>query len=79
MKAVDLVWPCRDFSSCFHQLPDSVKAAEAERIAVIAQVKPAVAAVCFFGGTACGSGVIISDDGLCLTNFHVVQPTGPAP
>ncbi len=59
------------------QLPDSVKAAEAERIAVIAQVKPAVAAVCFFGGTACGSGVIISDDGLCLTNFHVVQPTGP--
>jgi len=53
-----------------------VLAAEKERVAVIAKVKPAVAAVCFFGGQACGSGVVISEDGYCLTNFHVVQPTG---
>ncbi len=59
------------------QVPGIVKVAEDERIAVIAKVKPAVAAVCFYGGTACGSGVVIGEDGLCLTNFHVVQPTGP--
>lgn len=59
------------------QVPAPVKVAEDERIATIAKVKPAVAAVCFYGGTACGSGVVITEDGLCLTNFHVVQPTGP--
>ena len=57
--------------------PDKSAAdAEAERVKVIAQVQPAVAAVCFFGGQVCGSGVVISEDGYCLTNFHVVQPTG---
>ena len=49
---------------------------QAERIKVIEQVRPAVAAVCFYGGKVCGSGVVISPDGYCLTNFHVVQPTG---
>jgi S1-C subfamily serine protease len=58
-------------------VPAQVKTAEAERIAVIAKVRPATAAVCFFGGKVCGSGVVISEDGYCLTNFHVVQPTGP--
>jgi len=58
------------------QGPGLVKVAEAERIATIDKVKPAVAAVCFYNGKVCGSGVVISDDGYCLTNFHVVQPTG---
>jgi S1-C subfamily serine protease len=58
--------------------PDrAVLDAEAKRVEVIAKVRPAVAAVCFYGGEACGSGVIISPDGYCLTNYHVVQPTGP--
>jgi len=59
------------------EVPATVKTAEADRIAVIAKVTPATAAVCFFGGKVCGSGVVISEDGYCLTNFHVVQPTGP--
>jgi serine protease Do len=54
-----------------------VLAAEAQRIATIAKVRPAVVAVCFYGGKACGSGVIIDPEGYALTNFHVVQPTGP--
>ncbi len=58
-------------------VPDKTAAdAEAERVNVIATVHPAVAAVCFYGGQVCGSGVVISEDGYCLTNFHVVQPTG---
>jgi len=58
-------------------VPKPVLEAQADRVAVIQKVTPAVAAVCFFGGQVCGSGVVISEDGYCLTNFHVVQPTGP--
>ncbi|MCZ2343691.1 MAG: trypsin-like peptidase domain-containing protein [Bacteroidales bacterium] len=50
--------------------------AQAERVAVIAKVRPSVVAVCFYGGKACGSGVLIDPAGYALTNFHVVQPTG---
>jgi S1-C subfamily serine protease len=51
--------------------------AQAERIAAIKKVHPAVVAVCMQGGQGVGSGVVISPDGYALTNFHVVQPTGP--
>jgi serine protease Do len=51
--------------------------AQAERIAAIKKVHPAVVAVCMRGGQGVGSGVVISPDGYALTNFHVVQPTGP--
>ncbi len=57
--------------------PESVKAAEAKRVATIARVRPAVVAVCFYGGEACGSGVLIDPAGYALTNYHVVEPTGP--
>src|SRR5262245_13166323 len=58
--------------------PDkAVLDAEAKRVAVIDKVRPAVLAVCFYGGEACGSGVVIDPEGYALTNFHVVQPTGP--
>ena len=58
--------------------PDkAVLDAEAKRVAVIDKVRPAVLAVCFYGGEACGSGIVIDPEGYALTNFHVVQPTGP--
>src|SRR5579885_3642248 len=58
--------------------PDkALAAAEAERIAVIDKVRPAVVAVCLYGGEAAGSGVIIDPEGYALTNFHVVAATGP--
>lgn len=47
------------------------------RIAAIKKVFPAIVAVCMQGGQGVGSGVVISPDGYALTNFHVVQPTGP--
>src|SRR4051812_10325030 len=58
------------------QVGKPVLDAEADRIAAIAKVTPAVAAVCFYGGQANGSGVIIDPDGYCLTNFHVVAGPG---
>ncbi|MBA4189629.1 MAG: serine protease [Planctomycetaceae bacterium] len=51
--------------------------AQDQRIAAIKKVFPAVVAVCMQGGQGVGSGVVISPDGYALTNFHVVQPTGP--
>src|ERR1700719_571570 len=57
--------------------PALVLKAEAERVAVVAKVKPTVVAVFARGGQGGGTGVLISDDGYALTNFHVVQPTGP--
>ena len=58
-------------------VPLEVRAAEAERIAVIRQASAAAVAI-FAGDAGGGSGVLISPDGLALTNFHVVQPAGMA-
>ena len=55
----------------------AVVTAEAARVAVIDRISPAVVAVCITGGQAVGSGVVIDPAGYALTNFHVVQPTGP--
>jgi serine protease Do len=48
-----------------------------QRIAAIKKVHPAVVAVCIQGGQGVGSGVVIDPEGYALTNFHVVQATGP--
>jgi len=53
--------------------------AQKQRVAAIKKVHPAVVAVCMPDGSGCGSGVIIDPEGYALTNFHVVQPTGPFP
>ena len=57
--------------------PAVVLKQEADRVGVIEKVKPTVVAVFARGGQGGGTGVLISDDGFALTNFHVVQPTGP--
>src|SRR5215203_3274445 len=58
------------------QSPDVLNQ-EKERAAVVAKIKPSVVAVFARGGQGGGTGVLISDDGYALTNFHVGQPTGP--
>jgi serine protease Do len=50
--------------------------AEADRVAVVARIAPAVVAVCIYGGQAIGSGVVIDPEGYALTNHHVTQPAG---
>jgi serine protease Do len=50
---------------------------EADRMAIVAKVKPSVVAIFAKGGQGGGTGVLISADGFALTNFHVVQPNGP--
>src|SRR5205823_1215911 len=50
-----------------------VKKAEAERVAVVAKVRPTVTAVFSASMEGGGSGVVIDPDGYALTNFHVVS------
>src|SRR5689334_4370533 len=51
--------------------------AEARRVAVIEKVKPSVVAIFARGGQGGGSGVVVTKDGYALTNFHVVEGSGP--
>ncbi len=55
----------------------AARATESDRLKVINKVKPSVVAVYARGGGGGGSGVVIDKEGYALTNFHVVQPTGP--
>ncbi|HXG12746.1 MAG TPA: trypsin-like peptidase domain-containing protein [Gemmataceae bacterium] len=59
------------------ELDPRILEVEQKRIAVVEKVKPAVVAIFARGGQGGGSGVLISDDGYALTNFHVVAPAGP--
>src|SRR6266702_836583 len=54
----------------------AVAQAEQQRVAVVAQVSPAVVAIFSPGGQGGGSGVLISSDGYALTNFHVTSGAG---
>jgi S1-C subfamily serine protease len=58
-------------------LDAKVQAAEKKRVEVIAKVKPSVVAIFANGGQGGGSGVLIDADGYALTNFHVVNGSGP--
>jgi len=51
--------------------------AETKRIAAVDRVKPTVLAIFSSSGQGGGSGVLISKDGYALTNFHVVEGSGP--
>lgn len=51
--------------------------AERERIEAIARASSAAVSI-FAGDGAGGSGVLLTRDGYAATNFHVVQPAGPA-
>src|SRR5438105_15655098 len=65
------IWP-----SSAGAVDPKVIAAEKKRVEVIEKVKPAVVAVILMGGRNGGSGVLISEDGYALTNFHVTSGAG---
>ncbi len=59
--------------------PDSrLLAAQAARIKLIEKLTRCVVAIFSYSGSEGGSGVLISPDGLALTNFHVAKPCGLA-
>ena len=55
---------------------DAVLKIEAQRVAVMERVAPSVVAVFGKGGQGGGSGVLISKDGLALSNYHVTSGAG---
>ena len=57
-------------------VPPEVRAAQAERAALIADLAPSVVAIFGREGNGGGSGVLISADGWCVTNFHVTDGSG---
>lgn len=57
-------------------IPPSLQETENRRIATVQRITPCVVAVMEPSGEGGGSGVLISSDGLALTNFHVVAPCG---
>src|SRR5215470_1969670 len=59
------------------ELDPRVREAEEKGVAAVEKAKPSVVAVFSPGGQGGGSGVLISDDGYALTNFHVVEGSGP--
>jgi serine protease Do len=58
-------------------LDKRLRTIESKRISAIEKVEPAVIAIFSPGGQGGGSGVIISQGGYALTNFHVVSGSGP--
>ncbi len=54
----------------------AVKAAEADRVAMIERVAPSVVAIFASSGDGGGSGVLITPDGFALSNFHVTSGSG---
>lgn len=61
---------------CRAEVPTAVLDAQQARIATIQKAMPAVVAIFDGEGKGGGSGVLIQADGLCVTNFHVVEGMG---
>lgn len=76
-----LIWLCGGVlltaPSAARAVDPAVLDAQQQRIDVIAQFSPAVVAIFAPGAEGGGSGVLVSADGYCVTNFHVVQGLGP--
>ncbi len=53
-----------------------LKEEESAQIRLLERLTPSLVAIYPRDGSSGGSGVLISDDGFVLTNFHVVQPCG---
>lgn len=68
-----LVFPVTLFSA---EVSPTVVEAQSARIATIQKAMPAVVAIFDAEGKGGGSGVLIRPDGLCVTNFHVVEGMG---
>jgi len=58
-------------------LPTEIESAEQARVETISKIAPSVVAIFAAGGKGGGSGVLISAEGWAITNFHVVQGSGP--
>lgn len=58
------------------EVDPEVVAAEQQRIEVIERVSRSTVAIFEASATNGGSGVIVSEDGLVVTNFHVTAPCG---
>lgn len=64
-------------TTCVANESDLAVRAEAERVAVVERISRSTISVLEVKGTDGGSGVIVSESGVALTNYHVVQPCGP--
>ncbi len=71
-----LLATCVDHTAVMANPDPRVLEAEQRRVDVIARAANAAVAIFDSKGAGGGSGVVISADGLALTNFHVVAPCG---
>ncbi len=67
---LSVFWTAAAFSQ---DVAEDVLKAEAQRVAVIEKISPAVVAIFSPDGAGGGSGVLVTEDGYALTNFHVVS------
>jgi S1-C subfamily serine protease len=72
-----LSWWAFTLAGSAEEVDQRIQQIEAQRISVVDKVKPSVVAIFAPGGQGGGSGVVISKDGYALTNFHVVEGSGP--
>lgn len=60
-----------------NELRQAVAAEQQQRIETIRRARAATVAVFSSDGMGGGSGVLLTPDGMCVTNYHVVKPCGP--